>query len=62
MLTSHDGSVDMPMVPKQLLLTSAGQIGVIIEVTDEQLAIDLTGLDRNLSALVEHKTGVSHSK
>ena len=59
MLTSHDGSVDMPMVPKQLFLTLAGQIGVIIEVTDERLVIDL---DRNLSAFVEHTTDVSHSK
>ena len=50
------------MVPKQLFLTPAGQIGVIIDVTDDELSLHMTALHRNLSTFYERKTGVSHSK
>ncbi|KAF8133979.1 CPSF A subunit region-domain-containing protein [Boletus edulis] len=61
-LASHDVSVDIPMVPKQLFVTPAGQIGVIIDVTDDDLSLHMTALQRNLSTFYERETGVSHSK
>lgn len=50
------------MVPKQLFLTPAGQIGVIIDITDDELSLQMTALQRNLSSFYELKTGISHSK
>ncbi|KAG8214764.1 CPSF A subunit region-domain-containing protein [Butyriboletus roseoflavus] len=61
-LASHDISADIPMVPKQLFLTPAGQIGVIIDLTDDELSLQMTALQRNLSSFYELKTGLSHSK
>lgn len=61
-LTPHDVSVDIPMVPKQLFLTVAGQIGVIIDLTDDELSLHMTALQRNLSTFYELETGISHSK
>ena len=61
-LTSHDVSLDIPMVPRQLFLTPAGQIGVIIDLTDDQLSLQMTALQRNLSTFYELETGVSHAK
>ncbi|KIJ17938.1 hypothetical protein PAXINDRAFT_72888 [Paxillus involutus ATCC 200175] len=61
-LSSHDTSVDIPMVPKQLFLTPAGQIGVVIDLNDEKLSLHMTALQRNLSTFYESQTGISHSK
>lgn len=61
-LTSHDVSVDIPMVPKQLFLTLAGQIGVVTDLTDDQLSLHMTALQRNLSTFFESKSGINHSK
>ncbi|KAI9568356.1 hypothetical protein HD554DRAFT_2260309 [Boletus coccyginus] len=60
-LTSHDVSVDLPIVPKQLFLTPTGQIGVVIDMTDEVL-LQLTALQRNLLMFYERETGLDHSK
>ncbi|KIK96855.1 hypothetical protein PAXRUDRAFT_10541 [Paxillus rubicundulus Ve08.2h10] len=61
-LSSHHTSVDIPMVPKQLFLTPAGQIGVVIDLNDENLSLHMTALQRNLSTFYESQTGISHSK
>ncbi|KAF9236524.1 CPSF A subunit region-domain-containing protein [Melanogaster broomeanus] len=61
-LSSHDISVDVPMMPKQLFLTAAGQIGVVIDLNDDQLSLDMTALQRNLSTFYENKAGISQSK
>lgn len=50
------------MVPRQLFLTPAGQIGVIIDLTDDELSLHMTALQRNMSTFYELKTGISHSK
>ncbi|KAG9315581.1 CPSF A subunit region-domain-containing protein [Chiua virens] len=61
-LASHNLSIDIPMVPRQLFLTPAGHIGVIVDLTDDALSLHMTALQRNLSAFFERETGVSHSK
>ena len=50
------------MVPRQLFLTPAGQIGVIIDLTDNELSLHMTALQRNLSTFYESKTGISHAQ
>ncbi|KAF9219239.1 hypothetical protein BS17DRAFT_431256 [Gyrodon lividus] len=61
-LSSHVISVGGPMMPKQLFLTPAGQIGVVIDLNDDKLSLHMTALQRNLSTFYERKTGISHSK
>ena len=49
------------MQPQQLFFTSSGLIGVIIDLADD-LALDLTGLQRNLSHFVQKHEGPNHTK
>jgi hypothetical protein len=60
-LSSQEVSLDAPMQPQQLFFTSAGLIGVIIDLADE-LALDLTGLQRNLSNYIQKQEGPNHTK
>ncbi|KAJ7069995.1 mono-functional DNA-alkylating methyl methanesulfonate N-term-domain-containing protein [Mycena amicta] len=39
--------------PMQMFFTSSGQIGIIMDITDDQLALDLTDLQRNLYGAIE---------
>ncbi|TFK70374.1 hypothetical protein BDN72DRAFT_542903 [Pluteus cervinus] len=61
-LLSSDMSNDGVFEPKQLFFTSSGRIGVIIDVGNEQTALHLTALQRNLSTVVEGVGGVSHAR
>jgi DNA damage-binding protein 1 len=49
------------MRPQQLFFTSSGLIGVIIGIHDD-LALDLTGLQRNLSNFIQKQEGPNHTK
>ncbi|KAG1898161.1 CPSF A subunit region-domain-containing protein [Suillus fuscotomentosus] len=60
-LSSQEVSLDSPMQPQQLFFTSAGLIGVIIDLADD-LALDLTGLQRNLSNYIQKQEGPNHTK
>ncbi|KAG1776175.1 CPSF A subunit region-domain-containing protein [Suillus placidus] len=60
-LSSQEVSLDAPMQPQQLFFTSAGLIGVIIDLADD-LALDLTGLQRNLSNYIQNQEGPNHTK
>jgi hypothetical protein len=60
-LSSQEVSLDAPMRPQQLFFTSSGLIGVIIDIAND-LALDLTGLQRNLSNFIQKKDGPNHTK
>ncbi|KAG1743291.1 CPSF A subunit region-domain-containing protein [Suillus paluster] len=60
-LSSQEVALDGPMQPQQLFFTSSGLIGVIIDLADD-LALDLTGLQRNLSNFIEKQEGPNHTK
>jgi hypothetical protein len=60
-LSSQEVSLDAPMQPQQLFFTPAGLIGVIIDLADD-LALDLTGLQRNLSNYIQKQNGPDHTK
>ncbi|KAG0700426.1 CPSF A subunit region-domain-containing protein [Suillus ampliporus] len=60
-LSSQEVLLDGPMQPQQLFFTSSGLIGVIIDLADD-LALDLTGLQRNLSNFIEKQEGPNHTK
>ncbi|KAG2145900.1 CPSF A subunit region-domain-containing protein [Suillus clintonianus] len=60
-LSSQEVSLDTPMQPQQLFFTSTGLIGVIIDLADD-LALDLTGLQRNLSNYIQKQEGPNHTK
>ena len=58
---SYEVSADTPMEAKQLFFTPTGQIGVMINMSDE-LSLHMTELQRNLSSYYERKEGVSHCR
>jgi len=51
----------VPIRPQQLFFTPSGLIGVVIDVADD-LALDLTGLQRNLSNFIQKMGGPNHTK
>lgn len=60
-LGSYEVSADSPIEAKQLFFTPTGQIGVVINMSDE-LSLHMTALQRNLSSYYERKEGVNHSR
>ena len=63
---SHSTAVDdlgeIKLLPEIVYFTSSGQIGVIIDVQDKELAMHLTALQRNLAAVVSGVGSVSHTR
>jgi len=52
------GSIAAPdagskLEPVQLFFASSGRIGVIVDIADRQLGLDLTGLQRNMASVFE---------
>ncbi|KAF7291738.1 CPSF-A domain-containing protein [Mycena chlorophos] len=50
-ITSADPT--SPFKPIQMFFTASGRIGIISDIPDDQLALDLTDLQRNMYAVVE---------
>ena len=50
------------LIPIQTFFTSSGRIGVIIDVPDEGLSLELTGLHRNMSRVLSGFGGVPNDK
>jgi len=63
---SHSTAVDdlgeIKLLPEVVYFTSSGQIGVIIDVQDKELAMHLTALQRNLAAVVSGAGSASHTR
>ncbi|KAG6837618.1 hypothetical protein H0H93_006139 [Arthromyces matolae] len=60
-LTS-DSTMSTSLEASQTFFTSSGRIGVIVEVTDATLALNLTALQRNLAAVLTGIGGESHTR
>lgn len=60
-LSSQEVSLDVPIRPQHLFFTPSGLIGVVIDIAHD-LALDLTGLQRNLSNFIRKKDGPNHTK
>jgi DNA damage-binding protein 1 len=59
---SHSTADEIKFLPEIVYFTSSGQIGVIIDVEDKQLAMHLTALQRNLATVVSGVGSVSHTR
>jgi len=60
--TTIDGLGEIKLLPEVVYFTSSGQIGVIIDVQDKELALHLTALQRNLAAVVSGVGNESHTR
>jgi DNA damage-binding protein 1 len=61
-LTSPDISSDIPLEAKQIFFTSSGRIGVVVDITDDQLSLHLTALQRNMANISKGAGGTSHAR
>jgi hypothetical protein len=64
LLTCSTGSVSTPdagskLEPVQLFFASSGRIGIIVDIPDRQLGLDLTSLQRNMANAFED--GLNHT-
>jgi len=60
--TTVDDLGRIKLMPEVVYFTASGQIGVIIDVQDKELAMHLTALQRNLAAVVSGVGSVSHTR
>jgi DNA damage-binding protein 1 len=60
--TAVDNLGEIKLLPEIVYFTSSGQIGVIIDVPDKELAMHLTALQRNLAAVISGVGSVSHTR
>ncbi|KAF9013379.1 CPSF A subunit region-domain-containing protein [Cyathus striatus] len=61
-LSSSDASNHPSLVQEAVFFTSSGHIGVVIGITDDQLSLHLTELQRNLGGVIPAVGGVSHAR
>ncbi|KAF8650163.1 hypothetical protein AX16_005397 [Volvariella volvacea WC 439] len=61
-IVSSDQLNDNTFQPTQILFAASGRIGVIVDIQDEQVSLQLTGLQRNLGYAVETVGGTSHAR
>ena len=62
-LTSSDPSdINLNLEAKHVFFTSSGRIGVLVNVTDPQLSLHLTELQRNLAGATQAVGGVTHTR
>lgn len=48
--------------PNHIFFTASGRIGVIVDVADSQLSLDLTALQRNLGGVIRGIGEADHAK
>jgi DNA damage-binding protein 1 len=61
-LVTIEQSEKADLEPEELFFTSSGRIGVIVNVRNEDVSIHLSGLQRNMSAIVPNVGGTSHAR
>jgi DNA damage-binding protein 1 len=55
-------SKDANFQPKQLFFSSTGRIGILSIIEDTQLALSLTGLQRNMASVLPGIGGLKHTR
>lgn len=61
-LTTTDQSEEPALKPEELFFTSSGRIGVIVDVKKNDVSLSLTGLQRNMAAILPAVGGTSHAR
>lgn len=61
-LASDSSDKTPDLEAKHVFFTSSGRIGVIVNVTDPQLSLHLTELQRNLAGAIQAVGGVTHTR
>jgi DNA damage-binding protein 1 len=59
---SQDVEENTQFVANELFFTSSGRIGVLLDITDSKLPMQLTALERNMAYVVEGIGGESHTR
>lgn len=61
-ISASDASSIATLVPEHIFFTSSGRIYVVVDVEDDNLALNLTSLQRNLASTVQGVGGISHTR
>ncbi|KAG5648442.1 hypothetical protein DXG03_005016 [Asterophora parasitica] len=61
-IVSSESNNDAALEAKHVFFTSSGRIGVVVDVTDADLSLHLTALQRNLAGTITGIGGESHTR
>jgi DNA damage-binding protein 1 len=61
-LTGSDQTNKSELQTEMIFFTSSGRIGIIVDIQDNDLALHLSELQRNMSATIPAVGGTSHTR